>query len=222
MRTKTLLLTAAISAAGLASSMAQAVYSVNAVGYVNTAVPAGGTSGKFKMIANPFVTADNRLEALLPSPAPGTIIYKFVGGNFQLTTFDEIDLAWIPANVVLDFGGGAFIRNPAGAAGYNITWVGEVAEGAPVSNPVGAGFSIKSSKIPQAGGITSALGFNATPGDILYKFDVPSQNFQLYTFDEIDLAWLPSEPSIDVGESFFVFEQNGAGATWNRNFDVTP
>ena len=47
MRTKTLLLTAALAAAGVVSSMAQ-VYSVNSVGYVNLTLPNG-----FSMIANP-------------------------------------------------------------------------------------------------------------------------------------------------------------------------
>src|SRR5947207_10303632 len=49
MRTKTLLLTAALAAAGAASAMAQNVYSVNAVGYANVSVPSG-----FSMIACPF------------------------------------------------------------------------------------------------------------------------------------------------------------------------
>src|SRR6478672_7317898 len=46
MRTKTLLLTAALAAVGVSSSMAQ-VYSVNVVGYVNKSVPKG-----FYMLAN--------------------------------------------------------------------------------------------------------------------------------------------------------------------------
>jgi len=222
MRTKTLLLTAAIGAVGIASSMAQAVYSVNAVGYVNTAIPAGGAGGAFKMIANPFVTADNRLEALMPNPAPGTVIYKFIGGNFVLTTFDDADLVWAPANTTIDFGSGVFIRNPPGAAGYNHTWVGEVAEGNPITNPVASGFSIKSSKVPQQGAIQATLGFTPSPGDIVYKFDVGLQNFVLYTFDDADLVWAPSEPSLDVGEAVFILERNAGGATWNRVFDVTP
>src|SRR5947199_53123 len=41
MRTKTLLLSAALTAAGVCSSLAQ-VYSVNAVGYVNLTVPQAG------------------------------------------------------------------------------------------------------------------------------------------------------------------------------------
>jgi hypothetical protein len=222
MRTKVLLLTAAIGAVGIASSMAQAVYSVNAVGYVNTAIPAGGANGAYKMIANPFVTADSRLEALMPSPPPGTVIYKFAGGTFQLTTFDDLDLVWAPANTTLEFGSGAFIRNPAGQAGYNITWVGEVAEGNPVSNPVPPGFSIRSSKIPQQGAIQTVLNFVPTPGDVVYKFDVPLQTFVLYTFDDLDLVWAPSEPVLDVAESAFILSRAANTVQWNRNFDVTP
>ena len=58
MRTKTLLLTAALSAAGIATSMAQ-VYSANAVGYVNKLIPTG-----FSMIANPVF--GRKLLARLP------------------------------------------------------------------------------------------------------------------------------------------------------------
>ena len=77
MRTKTLLLTAVLSAAGLASSLAQgAVYSVNAVGYVNLTVPAG-----LSLIANPLDATDNTIANVLKVPA-GTQIYKFNGTGF--------------------------------------------------------------------------------------------------------------------------------------------
>src|SRR3954468_1352288 len=63
MRTKTLLLTAALAAAGAASAMAQNVYSVNAVGYVNKSVVHG-----YSIVANPFVVANESLDALMPVP----------------------------------------------------------------------------------------------------------------------------------------------------------
>src|SRR2546426_805740 len=72
MRTKTLLLTAALTAAGALTSMAQ-VYSVNIVGYINLSIPRG-----FSMIANQLnATPDNTLETLMPTMPEGTIIYKF-------------------------------------------------------------------------------------------------------------------------------------------------
>ena len=72
MRTKTLLLTAALTAAGALTSMAQ-VYSVNIVGYINLNVPSG-----FSMIANQLNAAtDNTLETLMPTVPENTTIYKF-------------------------------------------------------------------------------------------------------------------------------------------------
>src|SRR5689334_14692664 len=64
MRTKTLLLTAALSAAGLLPSMAQ-VFSVNAVGYVNQSVPANGLA----ILAVPLNgNPNNSLNNTLPIP----------------------------------------------------------------------------------------------------------------------------------------------------------
>src|SRR5687768_8351279 len=59
MRTKTLLLTAALAAAGLTSSMAQ-VFSVNAVGFVNVTVPASS----FALLANPLNQPTNDLASV--------------------------------------------------------------------------------------------------------------------------------------------------------------
>ena len=70
--------------------------------------------------------------------------------------------------------------------------------------------------------VPRSFGFAPSPGDVVYKFDVPTQNFVLYSFDDLDLVWAPSEPSLEVGESVFILERNGAGVAWNRNFDVTP
>src|SRR5688572_12147371 len=73
MRTKTLLIAAALGGASIASSMAQ-VYSANAVGYVNLSLGAGYT-----IIANPLNGTNNNLNTILPLPdsADGTQIYRF-------------------------------------------------------------------------------------------------------------------------------------------------
>ena len=72
MRTKTLLLTAALTAAGVATSMAQ-VYSVNMVGYINQSIPQG-----FSMIANQLnASPDNKVTTLLPAPPASTSVFKF-------------------------------------------------------------------------------------------------------------------------------------------------
>src|SRR6266853_2824813 len=87
MRTKTLLLTAALSAAGALTSMAQ-VYSVNIVGYVNLPIPVG-----FSMIANQLNnSANNQLATLIPTPPNASFFYKFNGAGY--TVDDYTDGAW--------------------------------------------------------------------------------------------------------------------------------
>src|SRR6266545_7604189 len=93
MRTKALFLTVALSAAGIATSMAQ-VYSVNAVGYVNVTIPGGN---KFALFSNPLIAATNTLNSLFPpTQAPlGSIIYTIVGGGFQVTQNDNFGAGWL-------------------------------------------------------------------------------------------------------------------------------
>jgi len=222
MKTKALFLAAALSAAGVATSMAQ-VYSVNAVGYVNHTIPS-----QFSMVGNPFVTPSNTLNALFPpaSMPPGLGFYKFSGGGFVISILDEFEVAWVQGMThvgdteTLPFGDGAFLYNPG--TQFTLTWVGEVAQGSPVSNPAPTGFSIKSSKIPQAGLVTTDLKFMPTPGDILQKFDSGSQSFVTYVFDEFLSEWflgqVQSEPSLAIAESAF-FNLVGPNS-WNRNFTV--
>jgi uncharacterized protein YkuJ len=208
MRTKALILTAAVGAMSIASSMAQ-VYSVNAVGYVNIAAPSG-----FSMIAHQFVVPSRTLASLLPNPLPATQIYKLTPTGYQISTFDDIDLVWTPdPNATIDLGGGAFINSPGP---QTLTFVGEVPQGSLVT-PTPAGFSIRSSQVPQAGTVT-ALGLIGQPADQIYKLG--PTGYEIFTFDDIDLVWSPTEPSVAVGESFFLNKAPGGSATWTRTFSV--
>jgi len=224
MKTKALFLAVAISAAGIASSLAQ-VYSVNAVGYVNQTIPG---PQKFTMVANPFVTPSNTLNYLFPpaTTTPGLGFYKFNGSGFTISILDEFDLKWFQGltevgdTETLVFGNGAFLYNPS--ADFTLTWVGEVAQGSPVSNPAPTGFSVKSSKIPQAGLVTTDLQFQPTGGDMIQKFNSGSQAFETYIFDEFELKWFKGldqvEPSLGIAESAFF--NLIAPNNWNRNFTV--
>jgi len=72
MRTKTLLLTAAVLAAGLGASMAQSVFSVNAVGYVNVPLLHG-----YNLISNPLNGTNNLISTVIPSAPDSSILYHF-------------------------------------------------------------------------------------------------------------------------------------------------
>src|SRR5689334_21456877 len=136
MRTKTLLLIAAIGAAGAATSMAQ-VFSVNAVGYVNKTIP----KNSFLLVSNPLKAATNTINALF-SPVPAgfqVFIYK-PGVGYDIGTYDDLEGAFLPASVgtaTLLPGQGVFAKNPTGSD-VTITFVGEVQQGN-LSTPMVAG-----------------------------------------------------------------------------------
>jgi hypothetical protein len=216
MRTKTLLATAVLSAAGVATSMAQ-VFSVNAVGYINVSVPPG-----FSLIANQLNNGDNKVTTLIPTAPGGTTIYKFTGSGYDILTFDDLENAWLPAalagTMTLSPGEGAFIRNVTQNP-IPLTFVGEVPTGN-LTNAIPAGFSIRSSQVPQAGTLTD-LGFPAKPNDTVYQFNTTNGQYVINTFDELDNAWLPAVPTVAVAEAFFV--RKAAADVWARTFNVnTP
>lgn len=208
MRTKTLLLTAALAAAGVVTSVAQTVYSVNAVGYVNLTIPSG-----FSIIANPLDAGagNNTVSKLFASAPEGTTIYKYTGSTFTLNVLDLGE--WSNPNETIEPGEGVFIRIP-GSTDATITFVGEVKQG-DLSNPLPAGFSLKSSQVPQSGQLDTVLGFPAAEGDTIYMFNAASDTYSLHVYD---LGEWSSAPVPAVGQGFWV--RKVAATTWTRNFSV--
>ncbi|HYE31883.1 MAG TPA: hypothetical protein VEH27_10665 [Methylomirabilota bacterium] len=217
MRTKTLLLTAALCAAGVATSMAQGVFSVNTVGYVNVDVKPG-----FQLVANPLRNEGNMTVSQLFKNVQGGVpagmqVFAFNGTSFQTATYDDLENNFLGsgANVVVEPGEGVFVRNPRNTD-IRITFVGEVQTGT-IQNPLPAGFSIKSSEVPIDGTATS-LGFPGAAGDQIFKFNSTTQAYQTFNFDDLEGGWLPSAPTINVGEAVFV--RKAAAGTWTQTFNI--
>jgi hypothetical protein len=209
MRTKTLLLTAAVIAAGAVASQAQ-VYSVNAVGYVNSQVGPG-----FTLIANPLNTTNNTLGVLLPSPPDFTTVYKWneTSQGFDIATY--FFGAWDHPEYTLNPGEGAVISTDTA---FTITWVGEVMQGQ-LATAIPQNYSIRSSKVPQSGTLTQLAFPTPNDFDTLYKWNTSSQAYDIFTY--FFGSWsgpTPGEPSIGVGESFF-YSAN-APLNWTRTFSV--
>lgn len=208
MRTKTLLLTAVLGVATAATSMAD-VFSVNIVGYVNVVLPQG-----FSMIANPLNGTNNGINTVIPNPGVGSILYKFTGGSFSEIAENFGPGSW-DVNLTLSPGEGAFIQVPARATN---TFVGEVITGT-TTNPIPAGFSIRSSIVPQSAGLTgtNGLGFPAVAGDFIYRFNPVAQTYTEIFESFGGDAWDPARPVPNVGESFWV--QKVAATNWVRTFN---
>jgi nitrogen fixation-related uncharacterized protein len=219
MRTKALVLAAAFAAAGVATSMAQAVYSVNAVGYVNTTLLPG-----FNLISNPLNAADNKIGTLFKNVqggAPGGLtVYVFEGGQFKSAQYDDLEGTFSPADVADKTtipGDGVFCFLPSGGGNKILTFVGEVVQGN-TTTPIARGFSIKSSVVPQKGK-PDAFGLPAAGGDLIFRYNSVTRGYKSFQFDDLENAWSPPLEDINVGEAFFYF-RTGAATNWTRTFNV--
>jgi hypothetical protein len=217
MRTKTLLLTAALAAAGAATAMAQStIYSVNAVGYANVNIPSG-----FSTIACPFeqTSGDYSLNTLLPPGNPSlqdASMYIFDSGHFlPPMLYDETDGWDVGPNAALaklSLGGGAFILSPRA---LTVTFVGQVKQsvgGAPLDNNFSSGFQIRSSVVPQEGTLNglqlfgNVVGGNDTLQDAsIYHFNIttnPHRYDPPALYDATD-KWDP-DYNLKIGEAFLL------------------
>src|SRR5687768_9725049 len=135
MRTKTLLLAAVLSAAGIASSLAQ-VYSVNVVGYINLTLSPG-----LNLITAQLKGTNQNVNTILGSTTPvlaaSSLLFTW---NAAGQTFDNAQLAggdnkWYDpisgaeSTTTISPGQGFFINN-VGSAAVTLTLVGEVPTGA--------------------------------------------------------------------------------------------
>lgn len=213
MRTKVLLCLAAL-AAGVASSSAQ-VYSLNVVGYINVTVPAN----QYILMANQLQnTPDNTIANLLPNQQDGTILQKLGGSGLSAYVYDAtFTQSWTPdGNATLNPGEGAFFKAPAATT---LTFVGEVLQGSLTNTlPIGS-YAIRSSIVPQAGTLT-ALAVPPEDSDIVQVLGTSGLSAYVYdaTFTQ---SWTPSEPTINVGQSFFIKKAStSTQSQWIRTFTV--
>jgi len=220
MRTKALIITAALGLASAASSMAQAVYSVNVVGYINLPIQPG-----FNLVANQLkASPNNRLGSVLPSVAVETQVLKFVNNNYTADVFDGS--AWLdnstgePSTTSVSPGEGFFLYSPSAAT---VTLVGEVTTGNNLTVNMGAGFSLISSIVPQAIALDPVNGFNNVVEMQYLTFNAGTQNYNTTLVND-GSGWLNNEtgdpvpdPVPSVGQGFFIYSTGPA--SWVRSFN---
>ena len=236
MRTKTLLLTAAVLAAGLGASVAQLVYSVNSVGYVNVTLRTG-----YNLVANPLNGANNNVNTTITGGAnlaDCTIArwdtgvqnflpsdtYFFVGPADPANGWYDGSLN--PSTTVINPGEGFFILNPNPVT--TITFVGDVPQGT-LTVPIAANFGFYAGKVPQTIDILS-VGF---PGQADMTYSTWDSVGQGYTAAATYFFIAPSDPGngfYDQGLNLytaapapgqgFLISNPGIAASWTRTFSV--
>ena len=223
MRTKSILLGAAVMAAGVASSMAQApnVYSVNVVGYVNVPLPSGYT-----LVANPLnLDNTNNINNVIPNPPNGTEYIAWNGsGLAQPITFYSgngwFDQSLNPATNLLNLGTAFFIYNPG--ASNTVTFVGNVAQGTNTT-VITPGYTFNALVAP----ISSDLDTNGFPQSInglQYSTFTNGAYTPPVTYYQ-GSGWFDGGlnqvfPTPNAAQGFLIYNPSANSANWPQTFTV--
>jgi hypothetical protein len=157
------------------------------------------------------------VSALFPNTLPN---------NSQVFKFDAATGSFIPStfffglwttNITLVPGEGFFFRNPSATTITN-TFVGNVKQGNLVT-PLVAGFTLVASQVPQAGLVVTDLGLPIGNNETVYKFNNGTASYTPNTFFFGLWTEQSGEPSVGVGEGFFV--KKNSSASWSRTFSVS-
>ena len=209
--------------------MAQNVYSLNVVGYINIPLVEG-----FNLIANQLdfdgTGTNNGTANILGTNLPqNSVVYTWSGGNFEIASFVKLKGQTAPAwtaNYSLNPGQGAWLSIPAGAFGgatQLLTTVGTVDTGALVNPNMASagGFSLLGSMVPIAGGLQSVLNYTPMLNDSVYQYI--NGGYVISTYAKLKGAntptWNPNgEPQIAIGQGFWL--NSSAGSVWSNYFIV--
>lgn len=218
MRTKTILLTAAVVAAGALSSQAQNVFSQNVVGFVQQVYVAG----QYYLVSNPLDNgSNNTLSTLIPTAPNGSSLQIWNGTGYDALSYLPTPPAgWKIAgtnyNPQLPPGKGFFLKY-GGTPGSLVTntFIGSVGvlTGATNNTALPAVFSLVGSVIPYADAVTNAttinlkMGFSSSIQKWNATLNAGAGGFDAYSFlppGNWRIGGTNNTPSIAVGEGFFV------------------
>ena len=243
MRTKSIILSAALLAAGVASSMAQSnVYSQNVVGYINLPLTNG-----LNLVANNLdydgTGTNNLMTNVLSGITINASVYKWDTNTaaFDIWSYSKASVTWsITAGTVsyttatLNPGEAAFVSVTKST---NVTVVGQVLQGNWTNTylPGNNAFALVAPQFPLAGTIDSTgNGGLAVPGTnnySLYLWDLPNQNYDIWAWSKNSQTWsltsgssngqtvggLGQGPVINVGQGFFLVSKLTG---WTNSFTV--
>jgi len=222
-------------AASLASSMAQNVYSLNVVGYVNVTLP----SLQFTAVANPLdasmggtIPTGNDMTNLFnintaPLIANGSTIAQFVSSaNDYAPSISYVGLSkkW-GSNFSMPPGKAALYYN-SGANPVVVTFTGQVPQGTyPVATLPSLQFSLVGSPIPIGGNITNSttvVGLVPSNGDTVATFNSAANDWNASSsWVQLGKKWSSTASStIDVGQGFLYYNAGGSANNWVSNFTV--
>jgi hypothetical protein len=174
-------------------------------GYLRREIPPG-----LSMLSVPLQSAGATVGQLFPKPADGFTVSKFNLSGLTLTPNVHKLGAWERSLDTISPGEGVVCYNP-GLETVQMVVTGEVA--APRSQVIPAGFSLCAPILPRAGALLSDLRFPFENGDVVHLYDRLEKRYRVCAFPSQE--WSLDEPSIDVGEAFWVTKQSEGVWRWD-------
>lgn len=199
--------------------MAQNVYSLNIVGYVNVPV----TNGVLALIANPLKPANGdynitNVVKLADGTSAGSVLYKWNKNTVSWDAWDWFDsFGWFSPNGdgFANLGEGFFLSS---AINQTITFVGEVQTGTS-TNTITAGLNLLGNKVPVAG--NEPGGTVGAAGDTVYTWDgvqwINQDYFDGYGWFDLNSSET-NGPALRVAEGFF-YLNTGASKDWIKTLN---
>ena len=184
-------------------------YSKDLIGYATVTVPPG-----FSLIANPLKGPAETAAELFKGMPDGTALSKFDNQLYRLTHNAVEAGTWTNPTETLSLGEGAILFNPTSEY-KKLRFVGKVNQSS-FSTPIPAGFSMRSSALPQPGRLDTDLGFPIGDGDVIHLLDADKQKYMLYPYE--GSAWACDPPVLGVGEAFWIAKKTAG--TWNQQLSV--
>jgi hypothetical protein len=164
----------------------------------------------YNLIANQLDHGSNSVADVLGAVPDGCALYKYdnVTSNWVASYYSAASSSWLPPNLTLSPGEGAFLQSPTS---FTLTLIGTPhVPVLPVNVPSGATYLL-SRQTNDVGDYSNIVG--GTPANLTkwYRFDAASQSYTVYTYSSHSGAWSPTEPNASVGEAVWIAAPGGSG-----------
>lgn len=184
------------------------------MGFVNSQVKPG-----LNLLANPFsgtlIVTSPRQIGVQPQDALGLQLYQWQPDSqtYYVSLYDDLTESFQPS-LQLRSGEGFFVRNPHPRT-FTITFTGALPSGT-ITYDFPKGTYLLGSKIPQTGVISRVLRMPPLPCQV---FLFNGSRYDSFYYDDLENAgWTPFEPTITVGQGFWL--RVGQHSSWSFEFNA--
>lgn len=183
--------------------------SSNIVGVIVKELPPG-----YSLIAHPLLASNHTVAALLQGLPDGVSVFTYpfgFGANNLLA-------GWNHPSMPLTPGTGVAIHNPY-PTNLVLRWIGNVFQGHAAITVRMHETALLSSVAPQAGGLSTALGWTPYEGDLVYTHS-HSDGWQVHLYSAG--TWSGGEPVLALAEAFLYRNSRTVDWSWARSSLFVP